>query len=135
MDKWHPSIPLQQSEPFRSFSRTSRTAQNQNQASSFSGYLQQALMEPSNPVSLKISKHASERLQERGIKLDASTWKQIGSKVAEAKQKGLNETLVLVNDAALIVSAKNSTVITAMGRNEAGSQIFSNINGAIILES
>ncbi|NEU36181.1 flagellar operon protein, partial [bacterium LRH843] len=78
---------------------------------------------------------ASERLQERGIKLDASTWKQIGSKVAEAKQKGLNETLVLVNDAALIVSAKNSTVITAMGRNEAGSQIFSNINGAIILES
>ena len=57
------------------------------------------------------------------------------SEVAEAKQKGLDETLVLADDVALIVSAKNATVITAMDRSEAGSQIFSNINGAIILES
>ena len=37
----------------------------------------------------------------------------------EAKKLGVKESLVLLDDAALIVSAKNQTVITAMDRNEA----------------
>ncbi|WP_390883495.1 hypothetical protein [Heyndrickxia oleronia] len=54
-------------------------------------------------------------------------------KVSEAKRKGVNESLVIVNNAALIVSAKNETVITAMNLQEASNQIFTNINGAIIV--
>lgn len=46
---------------------------------------------------------------------------------------GVKESLVLLNDAALIVSAKNNTVITAMNRKEATEQIFTNINGTIIM--
>ena len=50
-----------------------------------------------------------------------------------SKKKGVNESLVIVNNAALIVSAKNETVITAMNLQEASNQIFTNINGAIIV--
>ena len=61
-------------------------------------------------------------------------WQQISEKVIEAKKLGVKESLVLLDDAALIVSAKNQTVITAMDRNEATSQIFTNINGTIVMD-
>ncbi|MCG6170709.1 flagellar operon protein [Anoxybacillus sp. LAT_35] len=82
---------------------------------------------------LKISKHAQQRLQERNIHINDEQWALIGQKVVEAKQKGVRDSLVITNEAALIVSAVNQTVITAMDRNEAQSQLFTNINGAIII--
>ena len=47
---------------------------------------------------------------------------------------GVTDSLVLTKEAALVVSAKNNTVITAMGRDEASSQIFTNINGTILID-
>ncbi|TCT26767.1 flagellar operon protein [Melghiribacillus thermohalophilus] len=82
---------------------------------------------------LKVSKHAQKRMDERNIQISASTWNQIQEKVKEAKTKGVTDSIVILNQAALVVSAKNNTVITAMDRTEAGHQIFTNVNGAIIL--
>lgn len=83
---------------------------------------------------LIISKHAKERLEQRGITINGDKWATIESKVQEAKKMGVKEALVLLKDAALIISAKNQTVITAMDRTEAESQIFTNINGTIVME-
>ena len=85
------------------------------------------------PTELKISKHATERLAERGIHITDAEWAHITDKVNEAKTKGVKESLVLMDQAALIVSAKNSTVITAMDRMEAKDQLFTNIDGTIVL--
>ncbi|MBO0603036.1 flagellar protein [Sporosarcina sp. E16_3] len=85
------------------------------------------------PAELKISKHASERLAERNIHISDAEWEHVTEKVNEAKLKGIKESLVLMNQAALIVSAKNSTVITAMDRMEAKDQLFTNIDGTIVL--
>ncbi len=85
------------------------------------------------PVELKISKHANDRLTERGIHISDTEWLHITEKVNEAKMKGIKESLVLMDQAALIVSAKNSTVITAMDRMEAKDQLFTNIDGTIVL--
>ncbi len=82
---------------------------------------------------LKISKHAQQRLQERNIHINDEQWAVIGKKIVEAKQKGVRDSLVITDEAALIVSAVNQTVITAMHREEAQSQLFTNINGAIII--
>lgn len=97
----------------------------------FSLHLQSAIQSKS---SLTLSKHASERLQQRGIDISAERWNKIEEKVKQAKDKGVSDSLVLLKDAALIVSAKNNTVITAMGRQEAEEQIFTNINGTIVME-
>lgn len=82
---------------------------------------------------LKISKHASERISERNIDISASEWREITEKVFEARDKGVKQPLVLMEQAALIVSAKNGTVITALDRTEARQQLFTNIDGTIVL--
>ena len=83
---------------------------------------------------LKISKHASERIAERNIEITDKLWQTIGEKVQEARQKGISDSLVVLNNAALLVSAKNNTVVTAMNRGEATNRIFTNINGTILID-
>jgi flagellar operon protein len=102
--------------------------QTTQQVKSFSEHLKTA-----TDQQLKISKHASERMQERNIEISDTQWQQLNDKVYEAQQKGVKQPLVLLEHAALIVSAKNATVITALDRQEAKSQIFTNIDGTIVL--
>ncbi|KMK77357.1 TIGR02530 family flagellar biosynthesis protein [Alkalihalobacillus pseudalcaliphilus] len=89
------------------------------------------LKELSEP--LKVSKHAKGRMEERGIVIGAQTWDMIHQKIKQAQKMGVQDSLVLTNDAALIISAKNETVITALNREEANEQIFTNINGTILI--
>lgn len=110
--------------------KSKSTAQKAQNIPSFSTHLHQSI---SSLNTLNISKHANERLQQRGIEIDDAKWKAIEEKVTQAKKMGIKESLVLLNNAALIVSAKNNTVITAMDRDEATNQIFTNINGTIIM--
>jgi flagellar operon protein len=105
---------------------------NQHAKTSFSFQLQSAMCSPSK---LTLSRHAKDRLAQRGIEISQERWTRIEEKVRQAKDKGVSDSLVLLKDAALIVSAKNNTVITAMGRQEAAEQIFTNINGTIVLEN
>ena len=86
-----------------------------------------------NIQEVKVSKHAEQRLKERNIQIDRKQWQVIGEKMSEAKQKGVTDSLVVTNDAALIVSTKNHTVVTAMGREEATTKVFTNINGTILI--
>lgn len=103
--------------------------QTQQPKQSFLEHLQKV----SQPEKLKISKHANDRLQERGIVMTEAEWARISEKVDEAKRKGIRDSLVLTDHAAFIVSVKNSTVITAMNRMEAKDQLFTNIDGTILL--
>ena len=82
---------------------------------------------------LKFSAHASQRLKDRKITLDAATMSRVSEAVTRAEAKGLDDTLVLTNDAALIVSARNRTVITAMDRASLAGNVFTNIDGAVIV--
>lgn len=82
---------------------------------------------------LKFSAHASQRLQERKIALDPETMVKVNDAIDKASAKGIEDTLVLTSDAALIVSVKNRTVVTALDRNSLSGNVFTNIDGAVIL--
>ncbi|WP_430785923.1 TIGR02530 family flagellar biosynthesis protein [Virgibacillus flavescens] len=82
---------------------------------------------------VKISRHAQERLQERNIMINDEQWQTISEKMVEAKSKGITDSLVVTDNAALLVSTKNNTVVTAMNREEATNKIFTNINGTILI--
>jgi len=99
-----------------------------NSQQSFSAHLQEATKQE-----LKVSKHAHERIKERNIAITEQEWQVVSDKVFEAHSKGVKQPLVLMDQAALIVSAKNATVITAMDRTEAKQQLFTNIDGTIVL--
>ena len=51
----------------------------------------------------------------------------------KAGEKGIRESLVLVDQLAFIVNVKNNTVITAMDQTETDENIFTNIDGAVIM--
>lgn len=80
---------------------------------------------------LKFSKHANERLASRNIDLTDEQYKRLQDGARKASEKGIKESLVLVDDLAFIVNIRNNTVITAV--NEGEEKIFTNIDGAVIM--
>ncbi len=81
--------------------------------------------------SLKFSKHANERLASRNIDLTDKQLERLESGARKAQEKGINESLVMVDDIAFIVNVKNRTVVTAVNNSE--DKIFTNIDGAVII--
>lgn len=82
---------------------------------------------------LKVSGHAQTRLQSRDLQLDAEAWERVIGGVERAAQKGAKESLVLVDDVALVVSVKNKTVITAVDQARLKDNVFTNIDSAIVV--
>ena len=82
---------------------------------------------------LKFSAHASQRLQDRKIALDPGTMLKVNEALDRAAAKGVEDTLILTSNAALIVNVPNRTVITAMDRNQMSGNVFTNIDGAVII--
>jgi flagellar operon protein len=82
---------------------------------------------------LKVSGHAQTRLQSRNIQMGPSEWDRVMSGVDRAAQKGAKESLVLMDDVALVVSVKNRTVITAVDKAQLKENVFTNIDSAVIV--
>lgn len=83
--------------------------------------------------SLKFSKHAIGRLADRNIELDDSQLERLASGTRKAEQKGIRDSLVIVDSLAFIVNVPNQTVVTAMDSTQTDENIFTNINGAVIM--
>jgi flagellar operon protein len=81
---------------------------------------------------LKFSKHASMRLNDRNINLSDEQNARLESGVLRASEKGIQESLVIVDSLAFIVNVPNKTVVTAMDSGESSDNIFTNIDGAVI---
>ena len=81
---------------------------------------------------LKFSKHATNRLSERNIELSDKMIDRLSAGMQAAGQKGINESLVMVDQLAFIVNVKNQTVITALDKNDSNGNVFTNIDGAVI---
>ncbi len=82
---------------------------------------------------LKFSKHAAARLDERNIELTDEQSLRLEEGVQKASAKGITDSLVLVDTLAFIVNVPNQTVVTAMDQTESDENIFTNIDGAVIV--
>lgn len=82
---------------------------------------------------LKFSQHALQRLQSRNINLNQTELSKLNSAVEKAAQKGAKESLILMDNLALVVSVKNKTVITAMDGANIKDNVFTNIDSAVIV--
>ena len=81
---------------------------------------------------MKFSKHAANRLNDRNIELTQDQMDRLNQAAAQAGEKGINESLILVDQLAFIVNVPNNTVVTAMDQKDKSNQIFTNIDGAVI---
>jgi flagellar operon protein len=82
---------------------------------------------------LKVSGHARTRLESRNIQLDQNDWNRVLGGVQKAAAKGSKESLVMIDNVALVVSVKNKTVITAVDQDNLKDNIFTNIDSAVIV--
>ena len=73
------------------------------------------------------------RLADRNIELSDSQLERLESGTRKAEQKGIRDSLVIVDSLAFIVNVPNQTVVTAMDSTETKENIFTNINGAVIM--
>ena len=80
--------------------------------------------------SLRFSKHANQRLASRNIDLSSAQLKRLENGTNKAREKGIKESLVMVDDLAFIVNVPSKTVVTAV--NDADEGVFTNIDGAVI---
>jgi flagellar operon protein len=81
---------------------------------------------------VRFSNHALDRLRRRGIDLDEAALARLNDGVARAAGKGSRDSLVLLDDTAFVVSVRNRTVVTAVGREHMKEQVFTNIDSAVI---
>ena len=84
-------------------------------------------------LSLKFSKHAGARLADRNISLTQEQLGRLEEGARKAGEKGIQESLVLMDGLAFIVNVKNKTVITAMDSSESKDNVYTNIDGAVII--
>lgn len=82
---------------------------------------------------VRFSKHAANRLSDRNIELTDKQLERLNDGTKKAGEKGIRDSLVLVDQLAFIVNTKSNTVITAMDQTEADENIYTNIDGAVII--
>lgn len=78
-----------------------------------------------------LSKHAAIRLNDRNINLSDDQMDRVADAIVKANEKGIRDSLVLVDNVALVVNVKSRTIVTAM--NQDNKNVFSNIDGAVII--
>ncbi|MCR4781992.1 MAG: flagellar protein [Lachnospiraceae bacterium] len=86
-----------------------------------------------NTSEVKFSKHAANRLMERSISLSPEQSERLSNGIQMAYEKGINDSLVMVDKMAFIVNVPSHTVVTAMDENSTTEHnVFTNIDGAVI---
>lgn len=92
----------------------------------------QMLDELGKSAGIRFSRHAAERMSSRGISMDSGKLSKLDAAVNAAGSKGARESLVLMDELALVVSVKNRTVITAMSSDETKGNVFTSIDSTVI---
>ncbi len=107
--------------------------QQESQATGKASFKDMFSRELADTRQINFSRHANERLHSRGIHLSEDTINGIADAIDKAELKGSRETLVLTDEAALVVSVKNRTVITAFDKNHLREGVVTSIDSAVIL--
>ena len=82
---------------------------------------------------VNFSKHALARAEERGIELTPVLLDRLASSVEKAQEKGATNILAFDDSQAFIINIPYGRVITTMSQAEMKENIFTNIDGAVLL--
>lgn len=80
---------------------------------------------------IKFSSHAKSRLSSRELEISGEEYIRLESAVEKAESKGANESLIIMNEKAFLVSIPNKTVITVMNSKSMEQNIITDIDSAV----
>ena len=101
-------------------------------SSGFGAVLQQELAR-ADERQIAFSKHAIARAEERGIAVTPALLDRLTDSVERAQAKGATNILALDQSLAFIINVPHNRVITTLSQDEMKENIFTNIDGAVIL--
>ena len=107
-----------------------QTAQTEKPTASFAQILRDTV---SSGNGLTFSKHALQRMDSRQIAVSPQLLSQMSEAVEKARDKGVKDALIFNGSTAFIVNVPSGTVVTTMNGGEMKDNIFTNIDGAVIL--
>lgn len=102
----------------------------QEQGRPFSEILAERLKAESG---VSFSKHAIQRVTQRNVDLDEANMERLREGLRLAAEKGLGETLILIDQTAFIVNARANKVITTVNGTDLIGNVFTNIEGTVII--
>lgn len=105
---------------------------NRTAGGQFGALLQQEIRVAEPAISF--SKHAQSRAAERGIQVDDALMDQLADSVERAQAKGATNILAFDATRAFIINVPHGRVITTMSQEEMEENIFTNIDGAVLLK-
>lgn len=91
-----------------------------------------ALDRAGSPV--QFSRHATKRIEQRGIDMDPARLERLEQAVGRAADKGSRDSLILLDELALVVSVQHRTVVTAMDETASKEHVFTNIDSVVIAD-
>lgn len=97
-------------------------------SNSFKSYLDN---EVNKRNSYKVSSHAEERL--KSLELSTYDLNKLNEGFNMAEKKGSKNTVILYRDIAFIASVENRTLITAVEKERAKDNVYTNIDSLVIL--
>lgn len=97
---------------------------------SFSQMLQEQIKQTDG---VQFSKHAAQRVQQRGIQVTENLLDSINQAVDKAREKGSKDMVIISSQGAFIVNVPNNTVITSLSGSEMQDNIFTNIDSAVLI--
>ena len=107
-----------------------KKVQENTEAGSFAEELRNSL----GNKEVEFSNHAIRRLESRQIDIiENDRIERLKRGVELAAEKGSEESLILVDSTAFIVSVKNNTVITTVSADDLKGNVFTNIDSAVIV--
>lgn len=82
---------------------------------------------------VQFSKHAVQRVQERGIEMTDNLLNDLNHAIQKAREKGAKDVVVIGEKGAFIVNVPNNVVVTTMSGTEMKENIFTNIDSAVLI--
>ena len=82
---------------------------------------------------VKFSRHAAERIEERGIRFSPEQLAKLENGVERAAGKGARESLMVMDGVAMVVNIAHRTVITCVDGAQKDERVFTNIDSAVLL--
>lgn len=78
-----------------------------------------------------ISNHAAERIKD--INFSNEDYKKLSEGINLAKQKGCKNSVLIYKDLTFVASIENKTIITAISKERAKENVFTNIDSVLFL--
>lgn len=82
-----------------------------------------------NEENVVFSKHANQRFEQRNIKLTETEIEKISDAINRADEKGIKNSLIMMDDIVLIANIKSRTIVTAV--DSAKDKVFTNVDGVV----